>query len=161
MPPKAAVVEAPKRKTSSAGKKAREMLEDYKSKARARAAKTRTERIPNALMNVGTGMVGALPVGVLRGAIPESYDYKASSGEVTTIPTGLIYDGVATAGGILLTVGGAVAKQELIVHLGGGVATVATAGLAERGSRWLMGYVQGLWSVDQSSGAIPFPGAIR
>ena len=142
---------------SRAAEKAKGLLKDARSRYTKKMKDIREEKTPNALMNVGLGMVGALPTAIVCGVVPDSYKAKMA-GKEYEVPTGTIVEGAATVLGTIGTIGSAVMGWEGGIHAAGGVTTMGAGFLVRRGTRWGVDAAWKAWQGNGNGEAAGVPG---
>ena len=112
--------------------KTKEELTKQKEKYRGVMKATREAKVPNAMLNTGIAATGGILTGAARGLVPDTITVMERE-----IPLGLVRDGGGVIVGVLTGVGSAFVGFEPGIHFGGGIFTVCTAGLAEKGVAWV------------------------
>lgn len=122
---------------------------EFKKKTNAKIREMREERAPNAMLNVTGTFLGAVPTGIVCGAVPDSWEMGEAK---TEIPSGAIVEvGAVLLGGGVMTAAYFM-KSEYFVHTGGGMAATGTAFLAARGTRWLREKAMDYWYEGTAEG---------
>jgi len=132
MPAKAGNETTTKRSGSSpALRKAKDEITKLRSRYSGKMKEYREQRVPGALINSTGTMLGGLPVGVVAGLVPETWTVMD-----TEVPTGVLYEILASVGGVVVAGGSAALGMEYGIHMGAGMTTVAGAMLTKRGTRY-------------------------